>query len=197
MSNLKLDKEFWNNRYKTGETGWDIGYPSTPIKEYIDQLGDKSLRILIPGCGKAYEAEYLYQQGFKNVYLIDLSELAFEEFKNRVPNFPTEHLIVGNFFDHENQYDLIIEQTFFCAIDPNLRSKYVKKVKELLKPKGKLAGLLFDTELNEDHPPFGGSQKEYQDLFSPHFSIKTMQKAHNSIEPRAEREVFVIFSNDR
>lgn len=197
MSELKLDKDFWGSRYKTGETGWDIGYPSTPIKEYIDQLTDKNIKILIPGCGKAYEAEYLFQQGFNNVYLIDLTEKAFEAFKTRVPDFPQEHLIVGDFFEHQGQYDLIIEQTFFCAINPELRTKYVHKMKELLKPKSKLAGLLFDAELNKDHPPFGGSKEEYQQLFQPHFTIKTMEKAYNSIPPRADREIFVIFSNDR
>ena len=52
-------KEYWINRYKEERTGWDIGYPSTPLKEYIDQLQDKNLRILIPGAGNGYEAEYL------------------------------------------------------------------------------------------------------------------------------------------
>ena len=36
-----MDKFFWNNRYHEKKTGWDIGHPSTPIKEYIDQLRDK------------------------------------------------------------------------------------------------------------------------------------------------------------
>ena len=35
MENLNSD--FWTQRYKEGSTGWDIGYPSTPIKEYIDK----------------------------------------------------------------------------------------------------------------------------------------------------------------
>lgn len=196
MSEIKLDKEFWGNRYNTGETGWDIGYPSTPIKEYIDQLIDKSIKILIPGCGKAYEAEHLFKQGFKNVYLIDLTEQAFEALKKRVPDFPADHLIVGDFFEHQGQYDLIIEQTFFCAIDPKLRPKYVQKMKELLKPGGKLVGLLFDAELNTDRPPFGGHKIEYQELFSPYFNIKTLETAYNSIEPRAGGELFVIFHNE-
>lgn len=196
MSELKLDKDFWATRYQTGETGWDIGYPSTPIKEYIDQLEDKNLMILIPGCGKAYEAEYLFKQGFTNVYLIDLTEDAFTAFKERVPDFPAEHLIVGDFFEHQGKYDLIIEQTFFCAINPTLRSKYAQKMKELLNPSGKLAGLMFDAPLNTDHPPYGGNKEEYLGYFSPLFQIKTMEKAYNSIPPRAERELFVILRND-
>jgi thiopurine S-methyltransferase len=60
-----LDKQYWENRYKENQTGWNIGYISTPIKLYINQLTDKSIRILIPGGGNSYEAEYLWLNGFK------------------------------------------------------------------------------------------------------------------------------------
>ncbi len=58
---MQLDEQYWSNRYQQGSTPWDIGEISTPIKEYIDQLEDKELRILIPGCGNAQEAGYCYQ----------------------------------------------------------------------------------------------------------------------------------------
>lgn len=197
MSELKLNQDFWNERYATGDMGWDIGYPSTPIKEYIDQLTSKELKILIPGCGNAYEAEYLYQQGFKNVYLIDISPIALENFSKRVPSYPKSQLIAGDFFEYKEQYDLIIEQTFFCAINPELRHAYAKQVKALLKPQGKLVGLLFNVPLNADHPPFGGNIEEYRRYFDPLFTIQKMETATNSIAPRAGRELFVIFSNDK
>jgi hypothetical protein len=50
----KLDRDYWSKRYQTNETGWDVGTPSTPLKEYIDQLENKNIKILIPGCGNAY-----------------------------------------------------------------------------------------------------------------------------------------------
>ena len=152
-----LDKEFWNNRYETAQTGWDIGYPSTPLKTFIDSLENKNLAILIPGCGRAYEAEYLYQKGFKKVTIIDLSPLALGEFSKRVPSFPKGQLMEGDFFEHQGQYDLILEQTFFCAIAPNLRKDYVKYTSDLLNKNGKIVGLLFAEEFGNDHPPFGGS----------------------------------------
>ena len=66
----KLDKNYWDNKYVNNETGWDIGYVSTPIKEYINQLQNKDVDILIPGAGNGYEVEYLVNNGFKNVILI-------------------------------------------------------------------------------------------------------------------------------
>jgi len=56
---------YWENRYQNQQTGWDIGEISSPLKAYIDQLEDKSIKILIPGAGNAYEAEYLFLNGFK------------------------------------------------------------------------------------------------------------------------------------
>ena len=186
-----LDKEFWNNRYKTAQTGWDIGYPSTPLKTFIDTLEDKDKNILIPGCGRAYEAEYLHQKGFRKVTIVDFSPLALGEFSKRVTSFPKSQLIEGNFFEHQGQYDLILEQTFFCAIDPILRKDYVKHTSDLLNKNGKIVGLLFAEEFGNDHPPFGGTKKEYQKLFSSHYDIEYMQIADNSIEARKGRELFI------
>ena len=86
------DKEYWNSRYLSDQTGWDIGYISTPIKEYIDQLENKKLNILIPGCGNAWEGEYLISQGFEKTHLIDISEEAINNFQARVPQFPTHQI---------------------------------------------------------------------------------------------------------
>ena len=120
-----MDKFFWNNRYHEKKTGWDIGHPSTPIKEYIDQLRDKDTQILIPGCGNAYEAEYLFQR-YKNVFLLDIAPLALHRFANRVQQFPKKTSLKAIFFNTSN-YDLILEQTFL-SIDPSLRNDYVRYV---------------------------------------------------------------------
>ena len=191
--NLNIDKEFWNDKYQNNKTGWDLGKISNPIKEYINQLTNKDLKILIPGAGNSHEAEYIHLQGFTNVTVIDISEHPLEGIKNRVPSFPTENLIHTDFFEHKETYDLIIEQTFFCAINPNLREKYVSKMHESLNKNGKLVGLLFCVPLNEEHPPFGGNVEEYKNLFSPYFKINTLSKSNNSEKSREEKEVFINF----
>ena len=190
MSDSKLTADYWNNRYKEQQTGWDIGYISTPLKTYIDQLTDKSLRILIPGGGNSYEAEYLFTQGFTNVYVVDVSAIAKENFLKRIPSFPEAQFLVTNFFELTEKFDLILEQTFFCALDPSLRPAYAKKMNELLVDNGRLVGLLFDFPL-AGGPPFGGDQKEYQQYFEPLFTIKIMEPCYNSIPPRQGKELFI------
>ena len=188
---MELTKDFWNNRYKKKETGWDLGYASTPLKNYIDQLEDKDIRILIPGCGNAYEAEYLHLKGFKNVFLLDIAPKALQQFSERVPNFPKKHIILENFFEHRGSYKLILEQTFFCAIDPEMRDRYVHKMHQLLVPKGKLVGLLFAEEFENNYPPFGGTKEEYKKRFSTLFEVQKIELANNSIEERKGRELFI------
>lgn len=185
---------FWQKKYLENSTGWDLGKVSPPLKTYFDQLSNKDIRILIPGAGNAYEAEYLHKLGFTNVFVVDWAPQAIENLKQRLPDFPSAHLFVEDFFDISLSFDLIVEQTFFCALTPNLRSQYVDKIHDLLEPKGKLVGLLFQIPLNETHPPFGGSKEEYLQLFQEKFTIKTMETAHNSIVPRQANELFVIMT---
>ena len=190
-----LTNTYWNNRYQNNDFSWDVGDISTPLKAYFNQLNNKELKILIPGAGNSYEAEFLFNNGFKNVFVLDFAKLPLQNIKQRVPSFPMNQLLQQDFFEHQGQYDLIIEQTFFCAINPSLRLAYAKHMKQLLKPNGKLVGLLFNDVLNTDKPPFGGNTIEYRELFSPLFDIKIMETAHNSIKPREGRELFVIMQN--
>ena len=188
----ELTKFDWDQMYIKGQIGWDIGYVSTPLKEYFDQLVNKSIKILIPGAGNAYEAEHLYKNGFTNVFILDYSTESIKSFKKRYPEFPSTHLIHEDFFQHQDQYDLIVEQTFFSSILPGKRNAYANKIYELLKQNGKLAGLLFTHEFDFQGPPFGGNENLYREIFSPLLDIITMEIAHNSIKPRKERELFFI-----
>lgn len=188
-----INKEFWDNKYENNETGWDLNQVSPPIKAYFDQVTNKNLSILIPGGGNSHEAEYLFLLGFKNVTVIDISEEPLKNLKQRVPSFPDSQLLHQDFFTLDKSFDLVVEQTFFCAIDPKQRTHYVEKMHEILKPNGKIVGLMFDAPLNTEHPPFGGNKEEYISLFSEKFEIKNMNAAHNSIAPRLGKEVFVNF----
>ena len=185
-----LDETYWDNRYKQDDIRWDLGEVSPPIKAYFDQIKNKSLRILIPGGGNSYEAEYLFNEGFHNVYVVDLSRTALQNIKSRVPKFPDSQLIYSNFFDLEMTFDVIIEQTFFCALNPILRTKYVEKVHELLSVNGKLVGLLFNQPLHKDKPPFGGNKEMYVSFFESLFRIQVMKLCYNSINHRSDNELF-------
>ena len=215
-----LDHSYWNSRYVNNQFGWDVGQISEPLKQYFNQLTNKEIKILIPGAGNAYEAQYLVEQGFSNVYVCDFAEEPLKNLQARCPKIKKENLLQTDFFgindrpansvgDNTNRgecdalagvvtskgsqiltFDLIIEQTFFCALDPGLRKKYFEKMFSLLKPRAKLVGLLFDCEF-EVSPPFGGSKAEYENYFKDLFKVNVYERCYNSIEPRAGRELFI------
>jgi len=193
---MKLDKEYWEAKYRENKTGWDLGSVSPPLKQYIDQLKDKSIKILLPGAGNSYEAEYLFINGFKNIYVLDIAEVPLKNLKRRIPGFPEENLIQADFFEFEESFDLILEQTFFCALPIQKRSLYAKKMHQLLNKNGKLVGLLFNFKFPVEGPPFGGSKKEYLTYFSPHFEIEIFETCTNSILPRQGNELFFIFKKN-
>jgi methyl halide transferase len=214
------DKNFWDDRYLQGQTTWDLRQVSPPLQVYFDQLRQKDLSILIPGCGNSYEAEYLLKKGFSDITLLDISPILIDRLRKKFPQTqpPTEappktpadaqpqaeagtkasalQLLTADFFDHDGHYDLIIEQTFFCALDPAKRPEYVEKTAALLKPGGRLAGLLFDRDFpggaEADQPPYGGHKDDYKKLLEKRFRLKTLAPCYNSIKPRMGTELFLI-----
>jgi SAM-dependent methyltransferase len=193
IKNTKPDL-YWNQQYEANEIGWDLGAISPPLKAYIDQLSSKDLRILIPGAGNSHEAKYLLEQGFSNVSIIDISSVVTDHLKEKFSKYPQLHVYTGDFFIHEGVYDLILEQTFFCAINPALRQDYVAKMHALLADKGKLVGVLFNKIFEKEGPPFSGSRAEYEPMFKKYFNLNHFDLCYNSVKPRADSELFINFT---
>jgi len=106
---------------------------------------------------------------------MDISKFPLKKFEERIPNFPKSNLLQEDFFKHQAQYDLILEQTFFCSFVPTdeNRNTYSKQMASLLKPNGKLVGVWFDIPLTSDMKkrPFGGDKNLYLSYLRPNFKI--------------------------
>lgn len=189
---LNLDQSFWNERYLLNDIGWDLGQVSPPLKAYIDQLSDKNQSILIPGCGNSYEAEYLLQNGFTDITVIDIAPELVKRLKSKFRSNQNIEVVLGDFFTHKAEYNLVLEQTFFCALNPDLRKNYVNAMVDLLAEGGKLAGVLFNREFETQGPPFGGTYNEYLKLFGDAFNFRIFDPCYNSFSKRADAELFVI-----
>lgn len=196
-----FDAGYWRARYATGRDAWDARAVTPPLRAYFDQLDvARQPRILIPGAGRAYEAEYLHQLGFREVFVADIAPEALAALLVRVPDFPPEHLLLADFFTLSNAqpFELIVEQTFFCALNPALRPVYAQQCAALLRPGGTLMGLLFDTDFGPaQEPPFGGSRAEYRDYFTPYFDFQHFATATNSLPPRQGRELFICLKKNK
>jgi methyl halide transferase len=191
MTHEAATAAYWQHRYENETATWDIGYASPALTAYTDQLPDKNISILIPGCGNGHEAGYLLQQGFTNITMIDIAETPVTNMRRQFAGQAGVTILQEDFFEHQGAYHLILEQTFLSALPLHLRPQYPVQMHQLLRPGGKLAGVLFDKQF-EGGPPFGGSAEEYRVLFTPYFHIHTLGPCYNSIEPRSGSEVFFI-----
>jgi len=188
-----LDKNYWDSQYINHTTGWDLGEVSPALVHFINQIQNKNKRILIPGCGNAYEAEYLYNNGFKNITLIDISPTLTQILREKFHGKPEITIIEGDFFALKQTFDIILEQTFFCALPPFLREKYVYKMFHLLNKNGVLCGVLFNREF-EKSPPFGGNKPLYEQLFTAAFHFDIFEECQYSATPRSGSELSFHFT---
>src|SRR5258707_502340 len=72
----------WNERYKTGETPWDTGHPSSELARVLSENAIQPCRAVELGCGTGANAVWLAQQGFE-VTAIDGSPFAIERATQR------------------------------------------------------------------------------------------------------------------
>lgn len=188
---LSLDANYWSRQYDNKTTNWDLGMASPALVHFVNTIANKQCRILIPGCGNAYEAEYLLSQGFENITLIDIAPTLVAQLKEKYEDNKNIRIVLGDFFELEGNYDVILEQTFFCAISPILRSVYASKMRELLSDDGLLAGVLFNRIFEFDGPPFGGSIQEYLLIFeNAGLTVLEMSPTNMSVLPRLNSEAF-------
>ena len=122
--------------------------------------------------------------------IFDRVVIAIAANPNKALIFTFQKTRICDFFELKGEYDLIIEQTFLSALNPSLREKYTEQMFNLLKPGGKLVGIIFSRHFDES-PPFGGSKEEYQEMFSKKFIDFSIEDCYNSIERRAGTEVFI------
>lgn len=149
----------------------------------------------MPGCGRGHEVIYLAENGFE-VTAVDYSSGAVNHLKSTVQERKLKCKVLHmDFFGidsaHNGVYDLLIEQTFFCAISPEQRPSYVSTVARALKQGGMLAGLFYHTG-EEGGPPFNTTREDILKHFSDSFEIQQLSKSEDSAEQRKNKEWLVI-----
>ncbi|APD49168.1 methyltransferase domain-containing protein [Synechococcus sp. CS-602] len=170
-SALSCDPGRWNQRYREGGDGWELGQPAPPLEKFLrchpESPAHKG-KVLVPGCGRGHEAALLAELGFSAVAL-DFSSVAIQEARRiHGPDRSELRWLQADLFDAsalsaagltKGSLDGVVEHTCFCAIDPGLRKAYLGTIQRLLKPGGWLLGLLF-CQSREGGPPFGSDPQE-------------------------------------
>jgi len=188
---------FWEHRYEKGEIGWDLG-AETPVFTAISEKL-KPGKVCILGCGNGYDAISFSKKGF-SVTAVDFAKTPINNLQIAANSLSLSiETIKKDIFDlipdYSSQFDYIIEQTCFCAIDPRKRQQYGNLVHDLLKVGGKLIGLWMplDKDIIDGGPPFGVKENEVKKLFSKKWKVTEDCFPTESIEARKGREKLIVF----
>lgn len=158
--------DFWDARYRGGTTPWDAGGVPPHLLAWLEE-SDSGMRILVPGCGSGYEVRAFAERGH-DVLGIDFSDAALEKARRNLGRF-ADRVRKADFFTlAEPPFDLVYERTFLCALPRRRWPDWARKVPQLVRPGGRLAGFFYLND-NERGPPFGISQDRLHELLDGAF----------------------------
>lgn len=163
----------WEELYVKGETRWEKGEPSPGLVDFLAAEQPPRGSVLVPGCGTGHDVKAWAEAGF-SVTGLDLAASAVRRATERIGQAGVRAEIhQGDFLqmDAVTQFDWVFEHTLFCAIDPARRDDYVRAVLRFLKPGGQYLAVHYMLR-DMDGPPFGCTQQELMERFSPHFELK-------------------------
>lgn len=189
--------EFWENLYRTADTGWDLGSP-TPV--FVHLLAGRDSpppgTMLVPCCGRGYDAVLFARAGFA-VTGVDhapsalAAARALAAAEGTGATFLTDDLfsLPARF---AGSFDYVLEYTCFCAIAPARRAEYVEVMSAVLRPGGEILALFFPVlppGYGPEGPPYAVSEEELRTYFGGRFEITHLAASPHTISPRRGREL--------
>lgn len=183
---------FWEHLYRDDEAGWEIGRAAPPLADWFAVHPPTGLRALVVGCGRGHEARMLAGHGAR-VTAIDLATRAIAAARAATPDDVTIDFRVHDLFEPlAGTFDVVVEHTCFCAIDPARRDEYVDRVADLLAPGGSLVGLFYDHG-RPGGPPHTTDAAELRRRFTRRLTIAGLATATGSVLARGGQELLGVF----
>jgi SAM-dependent methyltransferase len=185
--------DFWSQKYQTQQDHWDLGQAHPAIVDLVPRLKLPRSRILVLGSGPGHDAAFLAQDGHL-VTAVDFSAEAIARAKSKYGHIKNINWIQDDIFkfcqDNPEAFDLIVEHTCLCAIDPSKRSNLIKAWKLALTPGGNLLAVLFTMERTAG-PPFGGTEWEYRQRLKNDFRFIFWGRWRQSVDGRQGKELLI------
>jgi len=191
MSN-DTNPDFRTGRYDADQTPWDFGGVPSATKEFLKRKSrEGGNRVLIPGCGTAYEIKAFTEAGFE-VTAIDLSPAAVKRAQHRAGENSGSKIVAGDFFKYDfgpEKFDIIYERAFICSLHPDQRVAWRERLASLLNYRGVLLGYFYyqipDLKAG---PPYGFAWGAADELFAHHFLLGKDVPVTDSLPAFAGRE---------
>ena len=198
-------KAHWNKIYSkrsAENVGWYQPNPIPSIKMIETSGFDKNIKIIDIGGGDCYLAEHLLDLGFKNISVLEISEVAIERAKKRMEEKAEQiNWICSNIldFDPSEKYDLWHDRAVFHFLtDIKDIRKYKKIAFKAIAEKGRMMLATF-SELGPDScsglPVTQYSESNLYKLFSPEFHMVRWQYYdHKTPSKTKQNYIYSCFS---
>jgi protein-L-isoaspartate O-methyltransferase len=197
---------FWDERFAAGFTPWDAAGCPPAFARWLAVLGaGAGRRVLVPGCGAAYEVAALDAAGFA-VTAIDYAPQAVAAARAVLGEaLSARTLQQADFFADAAwsaaPFDLIYERAFVAALPPSLWPRWAARCSALLRPGGAMSGLfVIDAAAAQGAeqtarrgPPFCTTAAELDALLGAQFARGALQPvpAAESLPVFAGREHWI------
>lgn len=183
---------FWDVRFREKRTPWDAGSSPPDLERYLTETRGGG-RVLIPGCGSAYEVRSFSDKGYE-VVAIDFSQAAVETAKAVLGPWHTA-VVLGDFFTHDfgaRPFDIVYERGFLASLPRKMWADYAARVAELLRPEGRLIGFFVYGE-QQGGPPFCLKERELAGLLGGKFERIDEAAVTTSVPVFAGRERWEVW----
>ena len=182
----------WDAMWQDKDTPWDLGGVTPALVQWARHVDLRGSRVLVPGCGRGYDAHFLAKQGAE-VVAVDISEKALAAAR---ATHPDSRVIwrQGDVtaLEEKGRFDYAWEHTCLCALDRDMLDAYLRSVSRSLAPSGRYFGLTFHTVRNpENGPPFQIAPSALRDLLEGELNLENLEEdTDRSIKPRLGSEMW-------
>jgi SAM-dependent methyltransferase len=192
---VETGRDDWERRWAAGDTPWDLGRAPAVLDDLLAGLADGPLCVLVPGAGAGHDALAWARAGHV-VTAVDVAPTALvrcRESARKAGLAPT--LLVADLFalpqDLRGAFDVVWEQTCFCAIPPTRRPDYARAMADVLRPRGTLHALLWNHG-RPGGPPHDVRREDAQRVFAPFFEPISLVDVTGSPAGRAGEFLYTL-----
>ncbi|MEL0608399.1 thiopurine S-methyltransferase [Vibrio echinoideorum] len=205
--------EFWHNKWAANQIGFHLEDVNPLLIEFwkkTEPSYEKS--VFVPLCGKSEDLIWLATK-HEDVQGVELSQIAVRAFFSEHLYTPTVTRISGQHelyqFDELSVYtgdyfsapirpvDIIYDRASLVALPAEMRVQYIERLKQRLKPGGKILLVTLDYDQSEmAGPPFSVPKLEVDQLFAGYKITLLNQDIADDEHPKIAKKGLSRFSEE-